>query len=141
MDNNIKLPGFKRLLGTDFDKQFQDLVNQLALSLNNGIDVLYQALNNNITLRDNIKSTVQSITVSVDSSGAPKGGAVFKLTFAGKVDGITVLSAQNQDNPAIYPTGGVFISGAQNNNIYTINNITGLQPNASYLLTIVAWIQ
>lgn len=137
----MKLPGFKRLLGTDFAKQFQDLINQLSLSFNNPIDVLYQALNNNITLRDNIKSTVQDITVSVDSSGAPKGGAVFKLTFSGKVDGILVLSAQNQDNPAIYPSGGVFISGSQSGTNYTINNITGLQPNASYLLRVVAFIQ
>lgn len=137
----MKLPGFKRLLGTDFEKQFQDLINQLSLSYNNPIDVLYQALNNNITLRDNIKSTVQDITVIVDSSGTPTSGAAFKLTLSGTVDGITVLSAKNQDNSNTYPTSGVFISGSQNSNVYTIANITGLQAGATYVLRIVAWIQ
>ena len=139
--DKMKLPGFKRLLGSDFEKQFQDLINQLSLSYNNPIDVLYQALNNNITLRDNIKSTVQDLTVTVDANGLPTSGSQFKLTFSGTVDGVTVLSAQNQDNSTTYPTNGVFISGAQNSNVYTINHITGLQAGASYKLRVVAWIQ
>lgn len=137
----MKLPSFKRLLSTDFEKEFQELINQLALSLNNGIDILYQALANNITLRDNIKSIVQDVTVEVDSSGTPKQLAEFRLTIQGKVDGITVILAQNQVNSATYPVGGIFISGTQGVSTFVINNITGLQPNQAYLLRLVAWLQ
>lgn len=111
------------------------------MSLNNGIEVLYEALNNSLTLRDNISCTVKDITLSVDSNGKPVTSANISLINNNTVDGVTVLSAINQVNPAVYPTGGVFISGAQNGNLYVINNITGLQPNTSYTIRLVAWQQ
>lgn len=137
----MKIPGFKRLLGSDFDKQFQELINQLSLSLNNGIDILYQALNNNLTFRDNIKSQVQDITVSVDANGTPRQNASFKLNISARVDGTLVILAENQDNSNTYPSGGVFINGTQDINNFIINHITGLQANQSYLLRVVIFFQ
>lgn len=138
----MKLPNFKRLFSTDFKKDFKDLIDQLSLSLNTGIDLLYTALSNNLTLSDNFKATVKNILVTTDVNGNPTSGASFKLTTGtSKIEGILVLSALNQVNSAAYPTSGVFITGGQSGDTFIINNVTGLQPGQSYSLRIVAFAQ
>lgn len=137
----MKLPSFKRLLSKDFAKEFAKLVDQLSVSLNVGIDLLYEALNNNITLRDNVKCTVKDMTLQVDTLGKPINTSAFTLNSTSRVDGITVILAQNQTNTATYPTSTPFVSGNQNGSLFTITNISGLQPNQSYLLRLIAWQQ
>lgn len=133
------LPTFKRLLSSDFQKEWQKLVDQLSLSLNNGISVLYTALNNNITIRDNIRGTVVDVLVRVDSTGKPTETTAFKLNSTAQVDILMVGLALNQTNSTIYPTSGVLITGVQSSNIYTIQNVTGLTPNDQWLLRVVAF--
>lgn len=132
------LPSFRRLMAQNFEKTYQNLINTLALSLNNGIQVLYDALNNQLTFRDNIKATVQDVTLTVDANGKPIQGGTFALTFVGNVDGVFVTMVTNQVNPAIYPLGAVMVSGQQSNATYIINNVTGLQPNTSYKIRVIA---
>lgn len=135
----MKLPGFRRLNTADYPKEFKKLIDIISVSLNNGIEVLYEAFNNQITLRDNIAGTVKDITVTVDASGTPIQGGAFVLDTNTKVDGITVLSAANQTNTAVFPTSAPFITGTQNNTTFNISNISGLQANQSYLMRIQAW--
>lgn len=134
----MQLPSFRRLFSQNFEKTYQNLINTLSLSLNNGIQVLYDALNNEITFRDNIKCTVQDVTLTVDTTGKLIQGGTFALTFTGNVDGIFVTMVTNQVNPAVYPLGAVMVSGQQSNATYIINNVTGLQPNISYKIRIIA---
>lgn len=135
----MKLPSFKRLISSDFEKTYQKLVDQLSLSLNNGIDILYTALANNLTLRDNVRSTIKDVSVTVDANGKPIQTTAFTLNSTAKVDLVMVGMALNQTNTSIYPSGGIFISGVQSTNIYTIQNVTGLQAGQQYLLRIVAF--
>jgi len=135
----MKLPSFRRLFTQDYPKEYQKLVDTLSVSLNNGIEVLYNALNNQLTLRDNLKTTVRDVTVTVNGSGLPTQGGTFTLDFDGLVDGVIVISALNQVNPVIYPTSAPFITGQQSNKSFIINNITGLQAGQSYTLRIVAF--
>lgn len=135
----MKLPSFKRLLSSDFEKTFQKLVDQLSLSLNNGIDIIYTALANNLTLRDNLRATIKDVNVIVDANGKPTQTTAFTLDSTARVDLVMVGLALNQTNSSIYPSGGVLVSGVQTTNIYTINNVTGLQANNNYLLRIVAF--
>jgi len=137
----MKLPSFKRLFSSDFPSQFKQLIDTLSVSLNTGIEVLYDALNNRITLRENISCTVKDVTALVDANGKPTQTINMKLDTTNKVDGCIVISAINQNNPAIYPSGAVFISFAQSSNILNITNITGLQAGQSYSLRIVAFQQ
>lgn len=109
------------------------------MSLNNGIEVLYDALNRNITLRENIKATVRDVNVSVDSTGKPLQTTAFTLDTPGNVDLVMVGLAQNQTNTSNFPTSGVFLSWTQSTNSVILNNITGLQPNQQYLLRVVAF--
>lgn len=135
------LPSFKRIISSDFPKEFQKLIDQLSLSLNNGITVLYTALLNNLTIRDNMLATVTDVLVTVDANGIPIQTTAFKLNTTVKVDMVMVGLATNQVNSTVYPTSGVFINGVQANNIYTIQHVTGLQTNQQYSLRVVAFQQ
>lgn len=117
------------------------MIDTLSVSLNNGIEVLYNALNGQITLRDNISGTVKDVVVSVDSSGTPLQSAAFTLNTTNKIDAIVVGIAQNQTNSNVYPTSQPFISGSQSGTTFTISNITGLQPNQQYLLRVTVFQQ
>lgn len=134
----MKLPSFKRLYSSDFAATYKQLVDKLSSTLNYGVEVLYDALNNGLTFEDNFLGTSASVTLMVDSTGAPTQSAVFTLDQANKVDGVLVLAAANQANSTTYPTGAPFISGTQSGTMYTINNVTGLQPNTSYTLSLFA---
>lgn len=135
----MRLPSFRRLVTTDYPKEFQKLIDILSVSLNNGIEVLYQALSQNISIRDNIQCTVKDVVLTVDANGKPIQQASFALTALGKVEGVSVILAQNQTNSAIYPSSGVFVSGVQSNTSFLINNVTGLQAGQSYLIRCIAW--
>lgn len=124
-------------MSNNFDKTYQGLINTLSLSLNNGIQVLYDALNNGLTFEDNIKSTVVNVTLTVDSTGKPIQGGTVTLTFTGQVDGVFVINVTNVNNPTTYPTGAVQVFGQQSGTTYIINNVTGLQPNVSYTIRLV----
>jgi hypothetical protein len=135
----VKLPSFKRLISTDYPKEFKQLIDLIAVSLNNGIEVLYQTLNNQITLRDNIKCTIKDITLSVDSSGKPINTISILLNTSTKVEGSQIILALNQVNSSVYVTSNPFITGSQNGNSFIINNISGLQANQQYLLRVVVY--
>lgn len=135
----MKLPSFRRIISTDYPKEFKQLVDLMAVSLNNGIEVLYQALNNQLTLRDNIKCTIKDVTLTVDSSGNPINTTTILLNANTKVEGSQVLLALNQVNSSVYVTSGPFITGSQNGTSFIINNITGLQANTEYLIRVLVY--
>ena len=135
----MKLPSFRRLIRTDFKQEFQALVDQLSVSINIGIENIYDALNRKITLRDNIACTVKEIDVKVDASGTPLSTTQFQMDITNRLDGITVLNAINLDVSTNYPTSGIFISWTQTQTGILLNNITGLRPNQTYRLKIVAY--
>lgn len=135
----LKLASFKRIFKTNFKPEFQDLVETLASSLNDGIDGLYDALNGKLTLSDNLYCNVTDITVKVDSTGTPTTPTSFPVSLKTKVIGIQVIDARNQSDSTTFPTSGVFVSFSAGNNKVNINNVTGLQPNTPYNLKIITW--
>jgi len=135
----MRLPSFKRLIRTDFKQEFQALVDQLSVSINVGIENIYDALNRKLTLRDNIACTVKEIDVKVDEAGTPSTTTQFQMDISNRLDGIVVISALNQTTSSMYPTSGIFISWTQTQTGILINNITGLQSEQTYRLKIVAF--
>jgi hypothetical protein len=131
------LQSYRRIFNTDYAKQYQDLINTLSVSVNQGFDNLYQAMQNNVNLTNNILCTVASVPVTVDSTGNPIPATAFAVTFTTKMLGATVIAASGPNGT--YPTSAPLISYTQNNKNVTINNISGLQANTQYTLTIVAW--
>lgn len=137
----MKLPSFRRLFTSDYDSQYKQLVETLSVSLNQGIQVVYEALNRQLSLRDNIKCTVKDVSFQVNALGNPVVTTSFITDVPGRIDGLTVVNAINQTNSSAYPTGGVFVSFTQADRVVTITNVTGLQPNNTYLLRLIAWNQ
>lgn len=135
-----KLPSFKRIFYTDFPKDYQSLVEQLSYTINQGFDALFNALNNNLTLNDNLAVTVKDITVSVNATGTPTSSTGFTVSNSNTIAGVQVIKATNNTNPTIYPTSGVFITYTQSGNLITINNIAGLPANNQFTLRVVAYL-
>jgi threonine dehydrogenase-like Zn-dependent dehydrogenase len=135
-----KLKGYKRVITSDFDAQYKDLVEQLGGTLNDSFNDLYFAVNGRLDIRSNIACTVRDIDIIVDSTGNPVNRTIFTLTNPqAQVLGITVISAINQSNSNIYPTGQPFISFSPIQGGILINNITGLQANQRYTVRLIAW--
>lgn len=134
-----KLPSYRRIIKTDYDTEDQEMIETLAASLNPAFDVVFETLNKKTTLRENIKSTVKDVTVTVNASGVPLNTASFTMDVSGTIDGCIVLNATNTTNSAAGVAAAPFISFTQNNTAIIINHITGLIPNNSYTLRIVAF--
>ncbi len=135
----MKLPNFKRLFKADFKTEYQELIEKLAFSINDGFSSVYEALNKKISLQDNIQCTVKDLEVTVDSNGVPKNTTSMTIETTGRVLGTTVLKAENQVNSSVYPSGAVFINFTQSDKTIIITHITGLQADNKYLIKVVAF--
>lgn len=136
----MKLPNFRRIFRQDFEEQFQSLVDQLASTININFETLYQALDNRISLKENVFSSVVDVQVVVDASGKPTSQTAGKVdSFLTTIIGMSVISVTNLTNPNGYPTSGVTISFSPQSGGFLINNITGLIPGDKYQLKIVAF--
>jgi hypothetical protein len=134
-----KLSNYRRILSTDYEDQYKSLVDRLATSLNNSFDEVYSALNNNLTFSENMLSTVATLTVTVDSTGAPLRTSQFKVNSnQSNVTGIIVIYAAGTDTAATPPSGGVFVSYTKNDTLVTISNIKGLVANIPYSIKLIA---
>jgi len=134
------LPNFQRLYSNDYAPEQQALISKLAASLNIGIDTLYQALNKKVSLNDNVDCIVKDVEVIVGADGVPTNGASLKLTDTTRsIIGMQVIRASNLTNTSIYPSGGIFITYAQQQTGVSISHVTGLQASNKYSLKIVAY--
>ena len=132
-----KLPSYRRILQQDYPQQYQDLIGQLAVTLNYGFDTLYQLLNGKLTFADNMDSTIKTVSLQVDSTGKPTTAVSIAKSSTNTITGLIVAKVVNTTNSTAFPTGGVFISYTETTSAITINNVTGLQPNNSYDITVV----
>lgn len=138
----MKLPSFQRLYDQDYKDEFKDLIRQMGLSLNTGIDVLYEALNKRLSLSENIACTVKEVKLIVDSSGIPTSETIFAIDTSGAIiEGCHVIKATNIKNPNTYPTSGVFITYSQVNAGIKIQHVTGLTAGEQYAIKVVAYHQ
>ena len=134
------LPTLKTLQASDFPPQYADLINQLALLLNNDLQSLFTAFGNGISLSDNIACQVATVPITVDSSGNTTNSAVFSIKIPNlRISGLTVINVVNTTNSSIYPTGAPFCSYTPGTQNITINNITGLQTGYQWSVTLIAW--
>lgn len=134
-----KLRSYKRIITSDFEKEDQEMIEQLGGTVNDSFNEVYFALNGRLELTNNISCTVRLVDVSVDANGIPVNQTTMSLNNTQPVIGCQVLQAINQTNTAVYPTGAPFISFTQLDQAILINHITGLQPNNRYTLRIVAY--
>lgn len=135
----MRVPTFKRIFKADFPQDQQDFAERLSFLFNNGIEVLYEALNNRLTLKDNFSGTLKDVAITVDANGIPTTSTGFTLDRTGQVLGLQVIMATNNSNNNSYPTSGIFITFDQTTTNVTIRQVTGLRANNSYSLRIFAY--
>jgi hypothetical protein len=134
-----KLSGYRRIVKTDYPDEYKSLVDQLSVSINNGFDTLYNALNGKLNFYDNISSTIAEVRLTVDIDGFPLQKTQFKLRGdQTTIEGILVLNAVGYNNSNLYPSSGVAVSYSAGNGLVTIDNVKGLYPNKVYVLKLLA---
>lgn len=133
-----KLSSYRRILKNDYPDEYKGLVDQLSVSINNGFDTLYNAINGKLNFYDNIASTIAEFKVSVNSSGNPLQKTQFKLSNnQTNVEGILVLKVTGSSDTSLLPNSGINISYTAASGVITIDNIKGLQDNKSYLIKVL----
>lgn len=128
----MRLPSFKRIFKQDFAQNDQQLIEKLSFILNNGIDVLYQALNKNLSFTDNIYGSLKSFNVEVDSTGIPVSNVIIPLDISAPAKGLITLKVDNTTNSTGYPSTAPWISWTQVNSGIQVNHISGLDAKNTY---------
>lgn len=136
----MRLPSFKRIFKADYAAEDQQLISKLALTINSGLETVYEALNKKVNLNDNVDCVVREVVVSVNSSGIPTTSTSFQLDDRTRpIQNITVGKVENLTNPTTYPTSGVSLSWTQTDNGIRIDHITGLPVSNQFRLRIIAY--
>ncbi|NDD83946.1 hypothetical protein EBZ38_06675 [bacterium] len=135
----MKIPTFRRLVKSDYAKEFSGLIDTLSFTINNGVEVLYQALNKSLSLKDNIACTVKDVQVELKSDGTLRADVSFSLDTSNRVLGVIVLNAINTNNSTILPDSAPFIAFSQSGKTITISAVKGLPAGQKFNLTLVAF--
>lgn len=133
----MKVQGFKRLIKENVTEDFRDVIDTVGASVNVFAEDVLNALNNNISVDDNLKMEYKQVDVTVAATGVPTSVTQLNTKLFGKIQGITVERAENLTSTITYPSGAPFVSYSQNNTLITLNHITGLQANNKYRLTLL----
>lgn len=131
----MKIQTPKKLRAEDFKSDQQDLVNKIAYVFNVFADEVYSVLNKGVDY-DNLNRQKVDIIVSINATGMIMNSPQIKTNLRGKIAGINVLNAIHTSSSTTYPTSAPFVSFTINGGILTILNITGLQANSEYKLTL-----
>jgi len=138
-----RIPDLRLLKKEDFAAKDQALIEKLAFPVNNFMQQVVNVFKNGVDF-NNLNQQINTITVSVNSSGAPVTTVQFPNILSTKIQGMICINAVNQTSTTRFPTSQPFISFSQNNKTMTINNISGLSiasgatNSDSYTLTILS---
>jgi hypothetical protein len=130
-----KLDNIRRLRPEDYTEKNRPLINKLAFILNPFMEQVVRVLNGNID-QENLSSTITEIEVTVDSNGTPILNNKFNIGLPSIFNGAFCINAVNLTTSTNYPTSAPFLSTTISNGLLVINNISGLQANEKYRLTI-----
>lgn len=130
-----KIQSFKRLIKEDVEEQYRPLIEKIGFSVNNFADEVVNTINGNLTT-ENLGEKIKDVVVTVNATGSPITATSFKTDLSSVVQGMWVVKAENVTNKATYPTSQPFITWSENNNVITVNNISGLQANNKYKLKV-----
>lgn len=133
-----KLPSYRRIFHDDYPPETQEIIKKLSVSLNIGIEAIYDALNGKLTLQDNFDSTKKDVELTVDANGIPTTETAIRVNKTETITGLMVVKYENLTNPSSYPTGGITICFTQNGNIITFDHVSGLPEGEEVRLRVIA---
>jgi hypothetical protein len=126
----------QKIVQESFPQADQQTMATLASVINPFITNVANILNDGITLGDNFKAFIKSLTVTVDASGTPINPLTFQTGLGQPTKHVLVTRAVYTGTTPVYPTGAPFISYTDQSGTITVNNITGLPANQEFTLTV-----
>lgn len=135
----MKLQDFKRIRFEDFSEEEQNLIEKLAFPINDNFESVYEALQSRLTFGDNVASTSNEFTTSVDANGVPRNNIFIKLSNNLIVQGLLPIKVVPLDN--VFPLGGVGLTYQQTTTQgisgIIISNIQGLPPLKNFTIKVL----
>jgi hypothetical protein len=134
----VELPSIKRILREDV-KEAPSWVNGLIDPLNGFMETVYQALNRNLTLTENVASFVKELTYTTIST-YPTDQDIMKFQNSLKVKPTGVMLMQAYDKVTFLPpTGPVYIPWTYDGTQIIIRPITGLAADKTYIIRLAVF--
>lgn len=131
-----KAPDLKRISKEDFPAEYYELIDKLAFPLNSHMEQVRNLFQKGIDF-ENLTQELITLKVQTNENSKPITSLSFKSNLRNRVRGVVVISANITSSTLTYPSQAPFISFSQNNNIVTINNISGLAPETTYELLLL----
>jgi len=126
-----KLDNLRRLTEDgEFTDEQRQVIQKVAEVFNFHMEQIINIVNGNLDF-ENLRSKLVQFDVTVGANGIP----IAKTNFRSEIGaiGCQVISAVNQVNSAVYPSGAPFITFSPvGNGIYQVKHITGLQSGQKY---------
>lgn len=127
----MRLPTIKKILREDL-KDAPAWVQGIIDPFNSVAETLYQALNKNVTLGDNVACFIKEFVYTTPST-YPSGVEEFRFssTLKTKAAGVMLMQAVDRSNysPAIGP---VYVPWVEVNGMIVLSTIQGLSASKSY---------
>lgn len=124
----IQVP--RKIRPEDYPEDSKEGFAVFADQYNQFIDDVYRA----ISTPD--EETI-TYTINVGAGGVLINPAQIKTTLVGKIRGLIVINSQNVNSPSTYPTSQPNLAWTiSSNGLISILNVSGLQDNSQYILTI-----
>lgn len=124
-----KLPPLTRLLKEDF--RDQSWIDKLLLPLNQFFSSVYSALNRNLTIPDNMRGDVKTLTFTSDGSGNATASFAWNLSVAPTDLWVTRIISG-------VPTGAIQPTWTYDGRSINISSFTGLDDNTKYIIRVIA---
>lgn len=132
----MKLPTQKKILREDL-KDAPSYVNGIIEPVNTFMEAVYQALNKNITLSENIASFIKELIYTTPGT-YPSGveEVRFQNTLRARPTGMMVMQAYERSSYIPAP-GPVYVPWVEDDGEIIVSPITGLEASKTYLVRLV----
>jgi hypothetical protein len=131
-----KLGQLKRISAEDFDKKDRDFVNRLAFVLNPFLNALANALDNSLTIEDNLVLAYQDIQFTAPITPNTPVTVLSPLNVL--VRGLEIIRVDNLDSPvAVLPASPFLEFTNGDGKQIIITNSTGFIPGTRYKVRVV----
>lgn len=129
----MKISSPQRIKGEDFEQEDRKLAEQIGAATNSFGEEIYNALNKNLSIDDNLNQFRKTIKVNVNASGIPSSKLQVRNELKTRITGSTVIRAIFNDNITSHP----FMFFIEDNGLIQITKITGLTAGEDFQLVVL----
>lgn len=131
----MRLPTQKKILREDL-KDAPGWITGVIDPINNFMEVVYQALNKNITYSENVAAFVKELTYTTPSTYPTMDDVEFVSVLKTKATGLQLLQIIDKATYAP-PAGPVYVPWVEDNGTIVISPITGLAASKTYVVRLL----